>query len=231
MESAGDFTFNDGSMKKKCVRVCASKACTTFGSHRVMEKITEETGLKPGDSNDTIDLDWCGCLGYCSQSPNIEIDETNIIFSTSSETVMQDIDDGGEDMSGDDITLENVYNVLENDTLFLEDEPMTDEQVRDKVQEAFPDVTVPENLPEDLSQGIRKGGRIRRIVVDRQGCIGAQSCVVVAPGVFQMDDENLAYVVDPDSEDEDTILMAAQSCPTLAILLFDEKGNQLFPEV
>lgn len=89
---------------------------------------------------------------------------------------------------------------------------------------------LPANLPEDISQKIRAGGKIRRIVVDRQGCIGARSCVVVAPGVFEMDDQNLAYVVDPDSASEDTILMGAQSCPTLAIKLYDEDGKQIFPE-
>jgi ferredoxin len=92
------------------------------------------------------------------------------------------------------------------------------------------EVLLPHNLPEDISMKIRKGGKIRRIVVDRQGCIGARSCVVVAPGVFQMDAENLAYVTDPDAEDEDTILMAAQSCPTLAIHLYDKDGNKIFPE-
>ena len=45
-----------------------------------------------------------------------------------------------------------------------------------------------------------------------------------------MDDENLAYVTDPDGTDEDTILMAAQSCPVLAIRLYDEDGKQIFPE-
>ncbi|MBI2436655.1 MAG: ferredoxin [Candidatus Magasanikbacteria bacterium] len=77
---------------------------------------------------------------------------------------------------------------------------------------------------------IRKGGKIRRIVVDKQACIGARSCVVVAPGVFQMDDDNIAYVTDPDGEDEDTVLLAAQSCPVLAIYLYDEDGVQIFPE-
>ncbi|OGH64534.1 MAG: hypothetical protein A2821_04730 [Candidatus Magasanikbacteria bacterium RIFCSPHIGHO2_01_FULL_41_23] len=71
---------------------------------------------------------------------------------------------------------------------------------------------------------------MRRIVIDRQACIGARSCVVVAPTVFQMDDGNLAFVTDPDSTDEDTILMAAQSCPVLAIKLYDENGKQIFPE-
>lgn len=91
-------------------------------------------------------------------------------------------------------------------------------------------IKIPADLPEDISQKIRAGGKIRRIVVDRPKCIGANSCVVVAPGVFQLDKDNLAYVVDPDSTDEDTILMAAQSCPILAILLYDENGKKIFPE-
>ncbi len=89
---------------------------------------------------------------------------------------------------------------------------------------------LPDNLPEDISMKIKNGGDIRRIVVDREGCIGAQSCVVVAPGVFQMDDENLAYVTDPDSTDDDMIMLAAQSCPVLAVYLYDENGKQIFPE-
>ncbi len=93
------------------------------------------------------------------------------------------------------------------------------------------EVKVPENLPEVLSQGVTKSGKkIRRIVIDRQACIGAQSCVVVAPGIFQMDEQNLAYIVDPDAHDEDTLIMAAQSCPVLAIHLFDQEGKKIFPE-
>lgn len=89
---------------------------------------------------------------------------------------------------------------------------------------------LPENLPESISQKIKNGGKIRRIVVDRAKCIGANSCVVVAPGVFQLDEENLAYVTDPNSADDDTIMLAAQSCPVLAVLLYDENGKKLFPE-
>lgn len=89
-----------------------------------------------------------------------------------------------------------------------------------------------ENQPNTapLSESVRTQGKIRRIVVDRIKCIGARSCVAVAPGTFQMDGENLAYIVDPNSEDDDTVLMAAQSCPVLAILLYDENGKQIFPE-
>ncbi len=83
---------------------------------------------------------------------------------------------------------------------------------------------------DSISTGLKKSGHIRRIVVDRAKCIGVKSCVAVAPGVFQMDDGNLAYVTDPNSTDDDTILMAAQSCPVLAVLLYDENGKQIFPD-
>ncbi|OGH77328.1 MAG: hypothetical protein A3C10_04265 [Candidatus Magasanikbacteria bacterium RIFCSPHIGHO2_02_FULL_48_18] len=72
---------------------------------------------------------------------------------------------------------------------------------------------------------------MRRIVVDRQGCIGARSCVVVAEKVFQMDDKNLAYVLDDvESTDEETIHLAAEACPVLAIHLYDKDGNKIFPK-
>jgi ferredoxin len=86
-------------------------------------------------------------------------------------------------------------------------------------------------MPEDtIIEKSRTSGTIRRIVLDRAKCIGARSCAAIAPGVFQMDDQNLAYIVDPNSEDDDTVLLAAQSCPVLAILLYDQQGKQIFPE-
>jgi len=72
--------------------------------------------------------------------------------------------------------------------------------------------------------------KISRIEIDRDACIGAAPCVTVAPGVFQLDDENKAYVVDAKAESDDTILLAAQACPVQAIKLFDEDGNQIYPD-
>lgn len=71
--------------------------------------------------------------------------------------------------------------------------------------------------------------KISKIVVDRHLCIGAASCIAVAPGVFNLDGENKAVVYNDKGADDETILLAAKSCPTQAILLFDEDGNQLFP--
>ncbi|MDP3770444.1 MAG: ferredoxin [Candidatus Sungbacteria bacterium] len=77
--------------------------------------------------------------------------------------------------------------------------------------------------------GEKKVRKIAKIVVDRHLCIGAASCIAVAPGVFQLDGENKAVVYNDKGTDDETILLAAQSCPTQAVILFDEEGNQIFP--
>lgn len=71
--------------------------------------------------------------------------------------------------------------------------------------------------------------KIAKIEVDRELCIGAAPCVVVAPKVFQLDNENKAVVQDAHGADDDTILLAAQSCPVQAISLYDEEGNKIYP--
>jgi ferredoxin len=75
----------------------------------------------------------------------------------------------------------------------------------------------------------KKPLKITKIVVDRDLCIGAASCVVIAPKSFQMDGENKAYVVDLEGHDAETLLMAAESCPTKAVFLYDEDGKQVYP--
>ena len=87
--------------------------------------------------------------------------------------------------------------------------------------------------------------KIKKIIVDRNLCIGAASCVVVAGSVFELNGENKAVIkqkggiknsgpvekenLDDSSIDEGTLLLAAQSCPTRAIILYDEEGKQIYP--
>jgi|SRR3989344_5407442 len=84
-----------------------------------------------------------------------------------------------------------------------------------------------EKKPLDNAQG--KPLRIGKIIVDRSLCIGAASCIAVAPGVFELDSENKAVIYNDKGADDETILLAAKSCPTQAILVFDDEGNQIFP--
>ena len=67
-----------------------------------------------------------------------------------------------------------------------------------------------------------------RIEVDRALCIGSGDCVDTAPGVFELDEEDKARVIDPDGEPYDVVLEAAGNCPVTAIFVYGETGD-LYP--
>lgn len=70
-----------------------------------------------------------------------------------------------------------------------------------------------------------------RVKVIRDKCISAGSCIAIAPSVFQFDEHNIATVISQDELD-DIKLLAAQSCPTMAIIVEDlETGEQVWPPV
>lgn len=70
-----------------------------------------------------------------------------------------------------------------------------------------------------------------KVKVLRDSCIGAASCVAVSPAVFELDGENKAIFVNGATDVEENILLAAQSCPTKAIVVTDaETGKQVWPE-
>jgi ferredoxin len=89
--------------------------------------------------------------------------------------------------------------------------------------------------------------KIKKLTVDRNLCIGAATCVAMYPKVFALDAENKAVMLkrgglstsnntdvtelDTENVDDATLLLAAQSCPTMAISLEDETGKQVYPEV
>lgn len=69
-----------------------------------------------------------------------------------------------------------------------------------------------------------------RVDVLRDKCIAAASCTFIAPQIFELDEENLVRVISQDGNDDEAKLLAAQSCPTAAILVFDtETGKQVWP--
>jgi ferredoxin len=67
------------------------------------------------------------------------------------------------------------------------------------------------------------------IAVDRGLCFGFGDCVDSLPAVFDLDDEDKAIVLDPDGASVDDIAEAAQNCPVDAIIVTDERGEQLYP--
>jgi len=76
------------------------------------------------------------------------------------------------------------------------------------------------------------------IRVDWNSCMGAASCVELAPKVFRLDWEKKKSVFDPaplvlldkKGADPERIFYAAQSCPYRAIILEDEEtGERIYP--
>jgi ferredoxin len=76
----------------------------------------------------------------------------------------------------------------------------------------------------------KKESQISKVEVDRATCIGAASCVAVAPDVFELDSENKAVVKNPKGADDETIILAAKSCPVAAIKVWNKEGKQIVPE-
>jgi ferredoxin len=58
------------------------------------------------------------------------------------------------------------------------------------------------------------------IEINREVCMGSGNCSFWAPGVFDLDDDGIAIVTDPEGEPEDKIVLAGQGCPTQAISIF-----------
>ena len=75
-----------------------------------------------------------------------------------------------------------------------------------------------------------EGSNIGKIVIDRDLCIAAVSCIAVSDATFQLDDENKVVVIDANTAPDDILVQAAESCPTKAILLYDKAGGQVFPK-
>lgn len=88
-----------------------------------------------------------------------------------------------------------------------------------------------------------------RVRVDRKLCIGAASCLAVAPNTYDLDDENKAVMKKKDgtqtsdtvdfvdiNDTEENIINGAKSCPVDAVIIteIDDQGNevkQIWPAV
>jgi ferredoxin len=66
--------------------------------------------------------------------------------------------------------------------------------------------------------------------IDRDLCIGAATCITLAPKAWALDDEAKAIILDTAEEESDEALLnAAKACPVMAIFITDQDGKQLYP--
>lgn len=81
------------------------------------------------------------------------------------------------------------------------------------------------------STGLKGAGKYSvKVIGDK--CIGAASCVAIAPKAFKLGDDQIAQVLDTvKDETDENLLLAAQSCPVMAIEVHDaETGQKVWPK-
>jgi len=117
-----------------------------------------------------------------------------------------------------------------------------------KVGESFSDVVV--RLSSTKLAGLQKRGenaitttdeRKLIVTVDQDLCVGAESCVTLAPEFFALDESQLGgrrwdteplgmRQVEEGTVDSERIILAAKSCPYQAITVSDARsGEQIVP--
>ena len=65
------------------------------------------------------------------------------------------------------------------------------------------------------------------VAIDREVCMGSGNCLYEAPGVFDLDGDGVALVLDAAGSSEENILAAARKCPTHAITVL---GSNMAPD-
>jgi len=79
------------------------------------------------------------------------------------------------------------------------------------------------------ARGVVTGRRLR-VEVDYHRGVGSSICVLTAPRTFALNEHGQSTVTDPEGDPVETVLEAAEGCPTMAITVFDaDTGEQLFP--
>ncbi len=90
---------------------------------------------------------------------------------------------------------------------------------------------VPTTVPMSPSfETLRKGKYRIEILKDR--CIGAASCAAVSPKAFKLNSDQIVEIQPTIStETDENLLLAAQSCPAMAIEVYNtETGEKIWPK-
>jgi len=67
-----------------------------------------------------------------------------------------------------------------------------------------------------------KTSKIKKIIIDQKKCIGCGTCAALAPEVFGLGPDGKARVKNLKGGGEETIKLAAESCPVQAISIEEE---------
>jgi len=81
----------------------------------------------------------------------------------------------------------------------------------------------------DNAKLVRTVGKYKIVIIESK-CIAAASCVAISPNIFKLNEKNLAELIEGGSDEADNILLAAQSCPTGAIEIY-EGETKVWPQL
>ena len=66
-----------------------------------------------------------------------------------------------------------------------------------------------------------------RLEIESDDCMSSGKCVADYPNVLEFDDEELAKLTSEATLSDDEIIRVARNCPSRAILVFDENGDNV----
>lgn len=72
----------------------------------------------------------------------------------------------------------------------------------------------------DDAKIVRQVGRYT-IKVIQSKCIAAASCVAISPTFFKLNEQNVVEIIEGGADEEDNVMLSAQSCPTGAIEIYE----------
>ena len=75
----------------------------------------------------------------------------------------------------------------------------------------------------------RTKGKITKIIVDQQLCIGCGACAAMTPEVFALNKAGKSEVKNPNAADDESIKISASACPINAISVF-EGEKKIWPK-
>jgi ferredoxin len=72
-----------------------------------------------------------------------------------------------------------------------------------------------------------------RVIIDRRRCIGAGTCLYVAPSAFRWRDGDFLKpeLLDPSTVEDDVLREAAAACPTQAIIIEEAQDTFASPDL
>lgn len=68
---------------------------------------------------------------------------------------------------------------------------------------------------------------MKKLIVEKDLCIGCGACMSIDPDHFDWDDENLSEAISQDNLDSNNLQNAIESCPTNAIKITTERETDV----